>query len=144
MQNNTTKILPLEKIISILSYISMGIIGFLWIIFAYKCKRKLKFFLMYNICQSMVISIFLVILKTLVQLIFIIFSKIPFLDPVAGILNLIISVKIIRFSQFGLSFSIVQLLLFLLFLYLIIGICFSKMLYVPILTKFMQKVMNRF
>ncbi len=145
MQPETQKILPIEKIISVLSYFSMGVIGFLWIIFAYLYKRKLKFFLMYNICQSMVISIFLALLSIVLKLMFMVFSHIKILDAFAGILNYIISIKIIRFTQFfGLSFNIIELVLFILLLYLSIGVCFGKLFYVPVLTKFIQKVMKRF
>ena len=144
MQPDTNKILPLEKIISALSYISMGFIGFLWIIIAFVCKRKLRYFLMYNICQSMVISIFLAILNILLKLIFSIFSHIPILDAVVGILNYIISIKILRFTGIGLSFNIIEFMLFLLFVYIIIGIFLGRIFYIPILTKFIQNVMKRF
>ena len=144
MQPDTNKILPLEKMISVLSYISMGFIGFLWLIIAYVCKRKLKYFLMYNICQSMVISIFLAILNILIQLIFSIFSHIPVLDAAAGILNYIISIKIVRFTAIGLSFNIIEFLLFILLLYIIIGVLRSRIYPVPYLTKFIQSVMKRF
>ncbi len=144
MQPESLKITPLEKIISILSYVSMGFIGFIWIIIAYLCKRKLKYFLMYNICQSMVISIFLAILNLLLELIFNIFSHIPILDAIAGILNYIISIKIVRLTQIGLSFNIIELVVFLLLIYLITGICMGRLFYVPVLTKFLNRVMKRF
>ena len=63
MLHNTSKVNLLEKIISVLSYITMGIVGLIWIIIAHFYKKSLKYFLMYNITQSMVIAIILAILK---------------------------------------------------------------------------------
>ena len=77
MQHNSTKVLPIEKIISILSYLTMGIVGLFFIIIAFLKKQKVKFFLMYNIAQSMVISIFLALIKLGLGIILEIIAKIP-------------------------------------------------------------------
>ena len=90
VQHNSVKILPIEKIISILSYLTMGIVGLIWFIIAHFLKQKLKFFLMYNIAQSMVISIFLALIKIGLDIILSILAKIPFLRPIPSQANYIL------------------------------------------------------
>lgn len=144
VQHNTIKITTIEKIISILSYISMGIIGLLWLIVAHLKNKKLRFFLMYNVVQSMVISILLTILKLGLDIILSILGKIPLLDFIAAIIYYVISFKIIRFYSLGISFTAFELILFLLLIYIIIGILLGRIFYIPYLSNFMQKTMKNY
>ncbi len=143
MTNDKIKILPIEKIVSVLSYVTMGIIGLIWIIIAHFMNRKIKYFLLYNIVQSMIISIILAIFKLLTDILLLLVSKIHFLDFLAAIVNLLISVKIVRFQTIGLSFSLIELLVFLLLVYICIGIFFGRIFYIPFLTDFMQKILRK-
>ena len=143
MTNDKIKILRTEKIVSVLSYVTMGIIGLIWIIIAHFMNRKIKYFLLYNIVQSMIISIILAIFKLLTDILLLLVSKIHFLDFLAAIVNLLISVKIVRFQTIGLSFSLIELLVFLLLVYICIGIFFGRIFYIPFLTDFMQKILRK-
>lgn len=144
MQYNSTKVLPIEKIISILSYISMGTIGLIWIIIAHILKKKLRFFLMYNIVQSMLIALFLTALKLIIDIILHIVSLIPFLGFIAAGFNLFISIKIIKITSLGLSFTLVELLLSILIIYIILGILAGRIFYIPYLSRFMQKILKNY
>ncbi len=144
MQHNVVKITLLEKIISVLSYFSMGIIGLLWIIFAYVCKRNLKYFLMYNISQSMIISIILAIIKLCFSTILSLLSFIPFLNFITAVINFVISLKIIRFYPSGISFTLFELFVFILLIYIVTGVILGRIFYIPILSKFMNKFMNSY
>ncbi len=141
MQNNNT-IHPIEKIISVLSYISMGLIGFIWLIIAYFLKMKTRPFLMYNITQSIIISLIFALFKLLINIILSIIALVPFLDFVVALLNLIISLKVISVSFMHLSFSIFEFLVFILLCYIIAGVCMGKIFYIPKLTKLMQKILK--
>ncbi len=142
MSNNSTQVLPIEKIISVISYLTMGIIGLIWLIIARFMNRKTKHFLLYNITQSMVIAIILAIFKFCTDIIFLIISKIPFLDFIVAILNFVISIKIIRFQTLGFSFTLVELFIIILLLYICIGVILGRVFYVPFLTDFMQKIIR--
>lgn len=144
MQHNGLKVNLLEKIISTLSYITMGIVGLIWIIIAYANKKSLKYFLMYNISQSMVIAILLAILKLILDIVLSIFAVIPFLSYITAIFNYIISIKIIRIYGLGLSFTLFELLVFILLSYIIAGIFIGRIFYIPMLTSLMQKLMKRY
>ncbi len=143
MQNNHN-IAPIEIIVSVLSYITMGIIGLIWVLLAVLSKRKLKYFMMYNIAQSMIISMLLVLLRLFFELVCIILSKIPILDIVAGLLNFIISVKIIVINPLHMSFNAIQLIVFIFLIYIIVGVISGKLFYIPWLTNVMQKVMKSY
>ena len=132
MQHNGLKVNLLEKIISILSYMTMGIVGLIWIIIAYANKKSLKYFLMYNISQSMVIAILLAILKLVLDIVLSILAVIPFLSYITAIFNYIISIKIIRIYGLGLSFTLFELLVFILLSYIIAGIFIGRIFYIPI------------
>ena len=123
----------------------MGIVGLIWFIIAYIKNYKLKYFLLYNIIQSMVISILLTLCKLLMDLILSIFAKIPFLDYiVAKLYYSVISFKIIRIYSLNISFTIFELLLFLLLIYIIFGIFLGRIFYIPVLTDFMNKAMKNY
>ena len=144
VQHNSVKILPIEKIISILSYLTMGIVGLIWFIIAHFLKQKLKFFLMYNIAQSMVISIFLALIKIGLDIILSILAKIPFLDYIAAIIYYILSYKILRIYLFNLSFTIPELVVVILIGYIITGILLGRIFYVPFLSDLMYKTMKNY
>lgn len=138
---------PMEKILSVLSYMTMGMIGLLWIILAYYLKRKLKYFLMYNITQSMLISVLLAVINISFAILGAIIAKIKFLDFIIALLNLILTYKIITFYiPFGgeMSFSIFQLFVTLTVFYIIAGVCLGRIFYVPFLSKLMNKVMKNY
>lgn len=136
------KVLPLEKIVSVLSYFTMGFVGLIWLLFAFACKRKLKYFLMYNIAQSMIISIILYIFKLVIDIIFSIFSLIPFLNTVVAVLNYVLTVKLVKIAF--LSFSIIELFVFLLLVYISVGVILSRIFYVPVLSNLMHKAMRNY
>jgi len=144
MSHNTYRIQPIEKIIYILSYLTMGIVGLIWIIIAHINKRNLKYFLMYNISQSMIIAVILAIFKTLIDLLVPILWIIPVISYVASAINFIVSVKIIRLYFIGISFSIFELAVFLLLAYIILGVINGRISKVPLLTNIMNKAMKNY
>ncbi len=144
MQHNSNSVLPIEKIISALSYISMGIVGFIWIIIAYALKKRLKYFLMYNIVQSMIIAIFLAIFKLVIDIVLSIISLIPFIDFLAALLNIIISFKILSIPFLHMSFTLIELFIYSLLIYIICGIINGRIFYIPFLTPVMQKIMKSY
>lgn len=136
------KILISEKILSILSYMTFGIVGFLWIFLASIKKRKIKYFLSYHIYQSIFIAVLLTLFNYLFDALFFICSKIPFIDIVSATINYYLSVKII--SVFGFQSTLVYLAVLFLKIYLIVGVIMGRYLYIPFVTKtmnyFMQKI----
>lgn len=137
-----SQISPIEKIISITSYFTTGIVGLVWVIIAYILKKKIRFFLMYNIVQSMVIGIFLAIFSLIFNILFSIFAIIPFLGTLAAKINYYLSIKII--SIFSLSFNIIELFLTIFLVYISIGVIMNRIFYIPILTGIIKSVMKKY
>ncbi len=135
---------PIEKIISIFSYLTMGIIGLIWILVAHFAKKKLRYFLIYNIVQSMIISIFLAILKLVLNIVFSILAIIPFINILAAKINYIISVRILILPILNLSFNIIEIIIYLLLLYIIIGIFIGKIFFIPYLTNFVNNMLKSY
>ncbi len=144
MPHDYHSISPIEKIISIISYPTMGIAGLIWYIIACFLHRKLRYFLMYNITQSIIIAIFLAVIKLLSDLILPLISMIPFVDIIAACINFILSIKVLTIPILHLSFSIFQIFLNLLFLYIITGIILGRIFYIPSLTDFCAKIMKSY
>ena len=144
MQHNSTKVLPIEKIISILSYLTMGIVGLFFIIIAFLKKQKVKFFLMYNIAQSMVISIFLALIKLGLGIILEIIAKIPYVDYIAAIIYYILNFKVLRIYLLNITFTIPELLVTLLIGYIVTGIILGRIFCIPFLSDVMSKTMKNY
>lgn len=139
---HNSKISTFEKIISIISYFTMGLFGLFWLILAHVLKKKLRYFLQYNIVQSLLISIFLAIFNLLIDIIFSILAIIPIFDKIVAILNWFISVKVVSIAYF--SFSIFELIIFILLSYITFGILINKISYIPGLTGLVQKIMKNY
>lgn len=135
------KVLMSEKVISVLSYMTFGIVGFFWLILANWKKRKIKYFLSYHIYQSIFIAVLLTLLNYFFEILFGIFSKIPFLEMFSAVLNYIFTVKII--SVFGFQSTVVYLAVLILKIYLILGVILGKNFYLPFITKTVNYMMDR-
>ncbi len=144
MPHSEIKVLPAEKIMSIISYFTMGIFGLILCIISRLTRRRLRYFLMYNVKQSIIIGVILFLFGISVQLIFYLISLISFLDFIVALLNLILFFKIITFSSLGMSFSFFEICVISLLLYICTGVCLSKIYNVPYLTKLTQKTMQNY
>lgn len=128
-----SKVLISEKVLSILSYMTFGIVGFIWLLIANWKNKKIRYFLNYHIYQSIFIAVLLTLLYYVFEFVFAIFSKIPFLEMVAAVLNYVFTVKIISFL--GFQSTLVYLTILFLKIYLIVGVILGKCFYIPFVTK---------
>ena len=135
------KVANSEKVLSILSYITFGIVGFFWLLLANWKKKKIKYFLSYHIYQSIFIAVLLTLLNYFFEILFGIFSKIPFLEMFSAVLNYIFTVKII--SVFGFQSTVVYLAVLILKIYLIVGVILGRNFYLPFVTKTVNYMMDR-
>jgi len=72
-----------DRAISVLSYLSAGFVGFVWIILAHLSKKNLKPFVKFHVYQSIFISILLFIVTKLAAIIVGILSIIPIIGTIA-------------------------------------------------------------
>ena len=122
---NTSSPSLLEKIIAAASYLTMGFVGFVWLILAVFTKNTLRPFLRYHVYQSIFLSLVYFLLSTFISLLFSILGYIPFLKRLVGIITFFFNVPI-----FG-HLSLISALILALILYLAIGAFMEKYSYIP-------------
>lgn len=102
-----------EKLISCASYLTMGLVGFIWLIILAFQRATVKEFLKYHILQSIFISIIIFIFKYILNVIFNIAASIPgvkvIVDLVAGILNFPVNLFVVQYPLFSLMITILVL-----------------------------------
>lgn len=139
-QPNEIKIVPFEKIYSIISYFTMGIAGLVLVLIAYFTKKKLRYFLNYNISQSILIGILYAIFYFILKEVFPFIAKIPLLDGLCGIIYYFFSTKILKLGF--LSFNFLELIVLSVIIYITVGIYKNKIYFLPYLTNLTQTIMK--
>lgn len=103
---------PIERIISATTYLTAGGVGFVWLIIAAFLRKQVTSFLMYHILQSIFLSFAFFLLFILCNFLLIIIYKIPLINLIPVILNTPLA--------FALNLSIIQLFTTTVILYLAI------------------------
>ena len=75
---------PIERIIAPLSYITMGMVGFIWLIIGLFTKARLKPFLQYHIFQSIFIALAFAVLSIFIGWLSNILSVIPIINHIVA------------------------------------------------------------
>ena len=141
MQNKRIIVSNAEKVLSLFSYFTMGIMGLIWVIFAMILKKRLKFFLMYNIVQSITISLFLALFSFVINFVIKMLIAIPF-SKVLGIGIKMFLQKRIFIS--ALSFNSAEVIIFLLLIYISVGVLHSRFFYVPFFSDITKGIMRSY
>ena len=114
--NRQPNIAPGEKIISAATYLTTGIVGFVWIIISQVSGSKIKPFLRFHIFQSIFLSILFYIGNLILNILVGIVVKIPLIGSmIYSIYFYIFDLKLI----FG--YSIVDTFVFAIIIYLVIS-----------------------
>lgn len=116
---------PLERIIAASSYLTMGLVGFIWMVIGAVTKQTIRPFLMFNILQSVFLSISFFLLSGLLSFVFGILSSIPFVGNIIST-----SMFYITMPMF-LSFSVINGVLTLFMLYLVVTSLLGLYSYIP-------------
>ena len=103
---------PIERIVSPLSYLTMGLVGFVWLIIALFTKARLKPFLQYHIFQSIFISILFTVISIFIGWISNILGLIPFINVIVAQITFLLNTPILF------NYSIIQVVLYGFLLYL--------------------------
>ena len=128
--------LPLEKIISALSYFTMGIVGFIWLLLGAILKLGLRPFLRYHIYQSIFLSFLFFLISMGLSLILGILSYIPFIGGIISTITFLIATPIIA------TFSILNILFILFIGYLVITSLLVKMTFIPWVSNIIKANIN--
>lgn len=109
-----------ERLISALSYLSAGWVGIIAIIVYAVGKKKLPYYLRYNILQSIFIALLLYVISLVVNLVMWVLGIIPFIKIIVAQIGLFFNMPII------LGYSLAQLFVFGLIMYTIFNCIIGK------------------
>src|SRR5574344_1953446 len=122
----------LEKFIAAFSYITMGFVGFIWLLIALFTKNSLKSYLKYHIFQSIFISIFYFLACAFLGLIMNILSIIPFVNM------LVMQITFYLNAPFFFGFSLIQGIIYLIIAYLVFTSFQGKYSYLPLISEIIE------
>ena len=117
--------LPLEKIIAALSYLTSGLIGFIWLILGAVLRLGIRPFLLYHIYQSIFLSVLFFIVSLGLKIVLDILSAIPLIGQLVSTLTFMFTASIFA------GFSIINLAIFIIVLYLAFTSLMGKYSYLP-------------
>lgn len=115
----------IERIVAALSYWTMGMVGFIWLIIGLFTKARLKPFLQYHIFQSIFISLGLAVLSIFVGFLSNILSVIPFINKIVAQINFLLNMPLIF------DYSIMQAVIYVFLTYLAVTSLMGRFSYVP-------------
>lgn len=114
-----------EKIIAALSYLTMGMAGFVWLIISLFTGVRLKPFLQYHIFQSIFISLAFVVISMLISWISNILSIVPIINKVVAQITFLLNMPIL----FG--YSTIQAAIYIFLTYLAVTAFMGIYSYIP-------------
>ena len=115
----------IERIVSALSYVTMGMAGFVWLIICALTKSNLRPFLRYHIFQSFFLVMGCFLLNIFMNLVVGILSVIPFINMLVYKLLFLFTAPI----AFG--YSLVNLVILFTMIYLVITTLQGRYSYIP-------------
>ena len=135
MRDNTPYLI--ERIIASLSYMTMGMVGFIWLIIGLFTKASLKPFLKYHIFQSIFISLGFAVLSIFVGWVSNILSFIPFINKLVAQINFLLNMPLIF------DYSILQTVIYVFLIYLAVASFAGKFSYIPWISDIIDQNVER-
>ncbi len=135
MRDNTPYLI--ERIIASLSYMTMGMVGFIWLIIGLFTKASLKPFLKYHIFQSIFISLGFAVLSIFVGWVSNILSFIPFINKLVAQINFLLNMPLIF------DYSILQTVIYVFLIYLAVTSFAGKFSYIPWISDIIDQNVER-
>ncbi len=135
MKNETPYLI--ERIVAALSYLTMGMVGFVWLIIGLFTNARLKPFLQYHIFQSIFISLGFAVLSILVGWVSNLLSVIPFINKVVAQINFLLNIPLIF------DYSLLQTAIYAFLAYLAITSFMGRFSYIPWVSDIIDQNISR-
>lgn len=135
MRNETPYLI--ERLIAALSYLTMGMVGFVWLIIGLFTNARLKPFLQYHIFQSIFISLGFAVLSILVGWVSNLLSVIPFINKVVAQINFLLNMPLIF------DYSLLQTAIYAFLAYLAITSFMGRFSYIPWVSDIIDQNISR-
>ncbi len=127
----------IERLVVSLSYLTMGFIGFIWLVLGAFTKSQCSNFVRYHIFQSIFISILLFIINILFGIITDVLGVIPVVKVFIQNIYYLLNIPLI------LNYSIIQIALYLFMGYLMITSALGFYTYVPFVSDIISQNVGR-
>ena len=127
----------IERIVVSLSYLTMGFIGFIWLILGAFTKSQSSSFVKYHIFQSIFISILLFILNVLLGIINDVLSVIPIIKVFTQQIYYLFNAPLFM------NYSLIQMVMYLFIAYLMITSALGVYTYVPFVSDIISQFVGR-
>lgn len=127
----------IERIIAPLSYLTMGMAGFIWLIIGLFTGARLKHFLQYHIFQSIFISLGLTVISLFLGWFSNLLSVIPFINRVVAQISFLLNMPILF------EYSFIQIVIYGLMIYLAITSFIGKYSYIPWVSDIINQNISR-
>ncbi len=127
----------IERIVSALSYLTMGLVGFVWLILGLFTGASLTKFTQYHIFQSIFISIAFVLISMLFGFAVDFLSIIPIVNKIVATFMFLLNMPVLS------HFSIIQLCVYTLMFYLAVTSFMGRYSYVPWVSDIIEQNVGR-
>ncbi len=115
----------IDRVVASLSYFTMGMVGFVWLIVCLFTNAKLKPFLQYHIFQSIFISLGFTVLSLFIGFLSNMLSVIPFINKLVAQIAFLLNMPLLF------EYSLVQVVIYAFVLYLAITAFLGQFSYIP-------------
>mgnify|MGYP001513345949 FL=1 len=123
--NNSENPYMIERIVAALTYPTMGMIGFIWLILGLITKARPRAFTLYHIYQSIFLSIAYVVLSLLIGIVVNILSYVPLIN------KLVAQIVFWTNAPVFFGYSIIQTIIYAIILYLALFAFMGRYSYFP-------------
>ena len=127
----------IERIVAALTYLTMGMVGFIWLIIGLFTKARLKPFLQYHIFKSIFISLGFALLSILIGWLSNLLSFIPVINQIVAQITFWLNMPLIF------DYSLIQALIYLFLIYLAITSFIGKYSYIPWVSDIIDQNISR-
>ena len=134
MQKDTPYMI--ERIIAALTYLTMGMVGFIWLIIGLFTKARLKPFLQYHIFQSIFISLGFALLSILIGWLSNILSFIPLINRLVAQITFLLNMPLIF------DYSLLQSVIYIFIIYLAVTAFIGRFSYIPWVSDIIDQNIN--
>lgn len=134
MQKDTPYMI--ERIIAALTYLTMGMVGFIWLIIGLFTKARLKPFLQYHIFQSIFISLAFAVLSIFISWLSNILSFIPLINRLVAQITFLLNMPLIF------DYSLLQSVIYIFIIYLAVTAFIGKYSYIPWVSDIIDQNIN--
>lgn len=127
----------IERIIAALTYLTMGMVGFIWLIAGLFTKARLKPFLQYHIFQSIFIALGFTVLSIFIGWLSNLLSFIPIINRLVAQITFLLNMPLFF------DYSLLQTLIYTVLIYLAVTAFMGKYSYIPWVSDIIDQNISR-